>query len=152
MGVNLSQATLVDVLYSDGDLGWRREALIAEESRKGIPAMETGDINGDGRLDIVALTGEGEVWVITGSDQGWVREESPELPQSLPGCQGYDVHLIDIDGQTGDEIIASFAGESTGYPGIPDLSHAGCQREGSVRAWRATPAEAPPADASASSP
>lgn len=129
--------TGIDILYGGADLSWTRKPLISEESRKGVSALELGELDGDGHADLVALTGESEVWIFLGDGEGFfVREATDELTEAEPGCPGFGLRLVDLDRDGMDEIIASFAGEPGGMPGIPGLSVPGCQSQGSVRAWK----------------
>lgn len=131
--------TGMDVLYSAPDLTWKRRALFSEESRRGVSALSTGDLDGDGNLDLAALTGRGEVWMFLGDGEGWLVRETESLMPAEQGCQGFGLALVDFDGDGRDELAASFAGEVTGMPGLPGLSHPGCTREGSLRVWKPTP-------------
>ena len=73
--------TGIDVFSPDADLNWRRRPLIASEGPRAVYAIDTGDLDGDGRLDLVAATGHAELWVFLGDGEGFfVRELSPELP------------------------------------------------------------------------
>jgi hypothetical protein len=138
--------TGVDIFSAGADLGdWQRKTLFVAEGREGIYAIDTGDLDGDGHLDVVAATGDAEVWVLLGDGKGgFVREISPEMPAVTQGCRGYGVRLVDLDGEPGDELVVAYAGEEAGYPGIPELFHPGCANQGSINAWRATAGEAPP--------
>lgn len=137
--------TGVDVIYGSRDGSGTRQTLLAVDSRASVVALDSGDLNGDRRPDVVALTGNGEVWVFLGDEDGhFVREASPELPKSAVGCHGYAVRLVDVDRDGRDEVVAAFAGEATGLPGIS--REPGCPGEGSLRAWTALSAEAQAAD------
>ncbi len=130
----------IDVLYGGADLSWTRKPVISEESRKGVSALALGELDGDGHTDLVALSGEAETWVFLGDGEGFfVREATDELTQPERGCLGYGLRLVDLDRDGMDEIIASFAGEPGGMPGIPGLSVPGCRSQGSVRAWKSAP-------------
>jgi hypothetical protein len=117
---------------------WSRRPLIAEESRKGFHALDLGDLDGDGSQDLVALTGEGEVLVFVGDGEGFFRRElTPEMPPSVLGCKGWDVRLVDLDGDAKSEIVAAFAGERTGPEIIPEAVHPGCSKGGRINVWKA---------------
>jgi hypothetical protein len=126
--------TGIDLFYARAKGKWERHTLAAEEGRRGIFALDGGDLDGDGRTDLVALTGEGEVWVFLGQRGGaFQREASAELPAAT-GCRGYDVELADLDGDRRDEVVAAFAGESSAL-----LAPEKCLSGGSLQAWKAAP-------------
>ncbi|RMH21343.1 MAG: VCBS repeat-containing protein [Acidobacteria bacterium] len=126
---------------------WERRPLYVEEARKGVTALATGDLDGDGNADVVALNAHGEVWALLGDGTGGVaRELSPELPSPEEGCEGYDVHLVDLDGDARPEVIAAFAGEPQGFSGVPGLFTQGCKGQGRIRAWKAVPRPAESTD------
>lgn len=129
--------TGIDVLLARADGSWDRRPLGFEESRNGIWALGAGDLDGDGALDLVGITGGGSVWVYLGDGKGaFTREQSPELGTSESGCTGYHVALADLDGDGTDEVVAGFAGESTVTPAG---SVGGCgSAGGSLKAWKAS--------------
>jgi hypothetical protein len=128
------------MLAGEGDT-WERKTLFAYSGRNGHGALDSGDIDGDGHLDIAMLTGDGRVRLFLGDSTGnFAEENSPELPQEISlGCAGYDLILRDLNGDGRAEIVASFAGEKTGFPGIPDLNMPGCPSGGSIKAWSPSP-------------
>ncbi len=126
--------TGVDLFYARAKGEWERRALYAEEGRRGVFALDGGDLDGDGRTDLAALTGDGEAWVFLGRPGGaFLREASAELPAPT-GCRGYDVKLADLDGDGRDELVAAFAGEPSALF-APDK----CRHGGSLQAWKGGP-------------
>jgi len=122
---------------------WSRRPLIAEETRKGFHALDFGDLDGDGSEDLVALSGEGEVLVFVGDGEGFFnRELTPELSRAVLGCKGWDVQLVDLDGDSKSEVVASFAGEKTGLELVPQAVHPGCQKGGRINVWKIFPQDA----------
>jgi hypothetical protein len=102
-----------------------------------ITALGAGDLDGDHHADLVAMTGEGEVWVLLGDGKGgFTREASPEVMGS-ERCRGYAVKLADLDGDGADEVVLAMAEEpvSSGLWG-EDKS---CPSQGGVQAWKARP-------------
>ncbi len=118
--------------------GWQRRIVASQESRAGVWDMTVGELDGDGAPDLVALTGQGEVWVLLGDRRGsFAGEESPELPRRVKGCEGSEVRLVDLDGDGRDEVLASFSGEPSGPKGFPGvISFPGCPGQGRIYAWR----------------
>ncbi len=130
----------IDILFYEKEGGeFRAETLYSIDGRTNFGALATGNLNNDGRLDIVAGDNEGNIWVFLSKEkEGFVLENAEELSQKRDGCRAFDISLIDLDKDSVDEMIVSFAGEPTGYPGFPNLSKPGCVREGAVRAWKVT--------------
>jgi hypothetical protein len=114
---------------------FERQALFAVEGRRAVSALAAGDVDGDGRADVVALTSEGETLVFRGNQKGFFdREASDEVP-ALDGCRGFHVELVDLDRDGADEIVAEFAGESSAVLGLLPK----CPSQGAIRAWKARP-------------
>ncbi|MBV8200993.1 MAG: VCBS repeat-containing protein [Acidobacteria bacterium] len=137
----------IDIFYSRPGGKWERRTLAAKEGREGFSALAAGDLDGDGNLDLVALTGEGATWIFLGDGKGFFTHEMAEIPNYGPGCNGSRVRLADLDGDGKDEIVASWAGEYSAV-NAPDQ----CRSEGGIRAWHAAPASTPPAAKAAATP
>jgi hypothetical protein len=107
--------------------------VAVEENRDWLTALDSGDLDGDGRLDLAATTGDGEIWIFLGKGDGsFLREQAPEMPAQEGNCRGYDIHLANLDGEPGDEIVAEFAGEASALF-APTL----CTDGGGMAAWKA---------------
>lgn len=120
----------IDLMLARPGGGWERRPVAVEESRDGIYALDDGDLDGDGHLDLVALTGRGALWVLLGDGEGrFLREASPEVPPQEGGCRGYHVALVDFDDDGQDEVIAGFAGEAT----LQRMDE--CPSGGALRVW-----------------
>ncbi|HEX9942338.1 MAG TPA: VCBS repeat-containing protein [Thermoanaerobaculia bacterium] len=125
----------IDVLFSRADGTWTRRPLASEEGRVEVSSIARGDLDGDGRLDLVALTGEGETWVFLGDGKGFfTREAATGIAPFAGRCRGYHVQLADLDGDGKDEFVSGFAGENSPMFD-PDL----CLSGGGLQAWRAAP-------------
>lgn len=128
--------TGIDVLFSRAGGSWERRALGVEENRNGIWALTSGDLDNDGILDLVGITGAGGTWVFLGDGKGgFTREQSPELGGDI-GCTGYHVALADLDGDGAAELIAGYAGEASVTPMGTVIDT--CKSGGSLRAWKAS--------------
>ncbi|HEX3557233.1 MAG TPA: VCBS repeat-containing protein [Thermoanaerobaculia bacterium] len=132
--------TGIDVLFAHADGTWTRLPLAVEEGRREVSALAHGDLDGDGKTDLVALTGDGETWIFYGDGKGgFVRETSAGIPPYPGGCRGYHVQLADLDGDGRDEIVMEFAGENSPMF-APDL----CPSGGGLQAWHGAPAGSMP--------
>lgn len=90
-----------------------------------VTAIGAGDVDADGAVDLVAATATGSVWVFLGDGAGgFVREEAGPVEETA-GCRGSHVRLADLDNEGGDEVLATFAGDS-------------CPGTGSFRVWKVT--------------
>lgn len=124
--------TGVDVLLARGEGKFERRGVAVEETRDWLTALDSGDLDGDGKLDLAATTGDGEVWIFLGKGDGsFVREETPEIPPNEGGCRGYDVQIVNLDGDRTEELVAEFAGEPSALF-APTL----CQKQGGMGAWK----------------
>lgn len=92
-----------------------------------VAAVATGDLDGDGAMDVVAALQDGRVLTFRGDGRGAVsRDADLDLGEWRRGCPAYGVQLADLDGDERDDVIAAFAGES------------GCPSGGGVEVWRLT--------------
>ncbi len=129
------QRTGVDAFFASEDESWQRVPLFSVAGRAGIYGLASGDLNADGREDVVFGTGDGELQVLLGApDRGFIFEQSEEIQQNRLGCRAYGLSLADLDGDGADEIVAGFAGEAGGL----ELFHTvpGCPESGSIKVWR----------------
>jgi hypothetical protein len=136
--------TGIDIFYSRPGNKWERRTLAVKEGREGVSALAVGDLDGDGNLDLVALTGDGNTWVFLGDGKGFFTREAATIPAYGPGCSGSRVRLADLDGDGKDEIVSSWAGEYS-----PMYAPEACRTEGGITAWHAVPVAAAAATAPA---
>lgn len=123
--------TGIDVYLAQAEGGWERKGVAVEESRDWLTALDSGDLDGDGKLDLAAATGDGEVWIFLGKGDGaFLKDKSPEVPASIRGCRGYDIQVVNLDGDPGEELVAEFAGEPSAL-----FAAMQCLEEGALLAW-----------------
>ncbi|HVS02278.1 MAG TPA: VCBS repeat-containing protein [Thermoanaerobaculia bacterium] len=119
------------------DDGWDLRTLVSWEGALTVHALASGDVDGDGHRDLVALVGDTPVVMLGDGRGGFVVEESPEAAPSERGCNGSHLALADLDGDGRDEIVVSLAGESGiehALIGVED-----CPSGGGIYAWKAEP-------------
>lgn len=124
----------IDLLYSRDGGTWERLPLYLVEARAPIFTLAPGDVDADGRLDLVALDGEGGTFVFTQSEDGWGSEVSPEMPVVEDGCRGYHAIVRDLDGDGSAELVEGFAGEPSAL-----FAPTKCLSRGALRAWKLEP-------------
>ncbi len=129
--------TGIDVFQRGSGDRWQRRLAWVEEGKEGVWSMASGDVDGDHHADLVAITGDGRVIVLLGDGKGGFVEQDTAIGDQAEGCHGYSVVLADLDHDHRDEIIASFAGEPAGIPGL--LSEPGCPAGGSLHVWKPAP-------------
>ncbi|NJL26749.1 MAG: VCBS repeat-containing protein [Thermoanaerobaculia bacterium] len=122
----------VDVLLARADGKWSRKPIMVDTDRdlRDVHALATGDIDGDGAVDLVATTRFGEMFLYRGDGKGgFEREEEPAVEANLGDCRGYGLTLRDLDRDGRDEILATFASED-------------CPRAGWFDVWKTEPKRA----------
>ena len=130
----------VDVQLAQADGSWRRVPVWSVEGRASVTALAAGDLNGDKKADLVALTGDGETWVFLGDGKGGFTKDVAGLPR-LDDCKGYHAALVDLNKDGKAELVSSFAGEAS-----PLLAPGRCPSGGAIQAWQfsAAPANVEP--------
>jgi hypothetical protein len=124
----------LDVLHP-GTGGWRRTAIVERSGPAGPTDVTIGDLDGDGRRDVVAVTADGELWIFLADGRGgFTREAGPPAPS--PGCRGSHVALGDLDGDGRRDVVASFAGEPDARM-VPEP----CRSGGGLAAWKIAASE-----------
>jgi hypothetical protein len=125
----------VDVHLREGD-GWSRRPVWNEVTRQGVSAVAAGDLDGDGRLDLVALTQDGVFLAWRGrGDGGFEREVSDEVA-TFPGCAGFHVEIRDLDGDGRGDVVAGYAGEAGSEVIFEPQAPPRCPTQGALVAYR----------------
>lgn len=125
----------VDV-YLHGDDGWNRRAVWNEVTRDGVSALDAGDLDGDGRLDLVALTQDGELLAWRGRGDGAFEREPSDEVATFPGCAGFHVEIRDLDGDGRGDVVAGYAGEAGSEIIFEPQAAPRCPTQGALVAYR----------------
>ena len=121
----------IDLYLSRGEGRWERLPAFSRDGRDPLTALDAGDLDGDGALDLVATDQDGFLLLLLGDGKGkFVKEESPEAQQPRGPCRGYGLRMSDIDRDGKAEIVASYAGEANVL-----YDPLRCPSGGGVAAW-----------------
>ena len=106
--------------------------LWSERSQDSIVAAAIADLDRDLLDDLIVLRNEGSIMIFARTPDGFTRDLTIQRPDWLAGCNGYDLHVADIDGDERSEIIVSYAGERT-------MAGTRCESGGGFAVWRVLP-------------
>jgi hypothetical protein len=132
----------VDIFYPRQDGQWRRRTLLLEKGNRSAVALRVGDLDGDHRRDLVALTEDGRMLLFPNDGKGFFSREKIKIPPFGNGCRVSHIALADLDGDGNDDIVASFASEAQSSDRDSAKTSRGmapvCPTEGGLTAWRVT--------------
>ena len=94
---------IVSVFRGTGALLFNAPVLTTISTYGGANGIAAGDLDGDGRADVVVSAGQGSVSVWLGNGDGTLRQTSTTLPGYHPGR----VVLADVDGDGRPDIVYS---------------------------------------------
>jgi hypothetical protein len=133
----------VDMLTRGADGKWARRALSRGEGRSRVEAIAIGDLDGDGRADVVTVGAAGAATIFLGDGRGGFTRERQTLP-SAGSCQGASAVIGDLDRDGLGDIVISYSQEVSST--APDV----CKTEGGIAAWKTAKGAAASAGAAAS--
>ncbi len=126
----------VDLLLRDPDGSWSNRPLWNALDAPPLRALAAGDLDGDGRPDLVAAGDEGQILVFLQREDGtWAQESSQELA-GHEKCDVFSMAIAELGPGEGALLVASFAGEAGVKGGGPVVTLSGCPSSGAIKAWR----------------
>ncbi len=124
-------------IHDRADGVWNAQVLDCWETF-GLPgSLTTGDLNGDGHLDVAASTKDSQLLFYLGDGAGGYTKVEHDLVQQQQNCAAFDLTLEDLNGDGRDEVLVGFAGEDSIVSGVGVIR--GCERQGSFRVWSPVP-------------
>jgi hypothetical protein len=81
-----------------------------------ITAIGAGDLDGDGALEVVAGEEDGTLHLFSGRGASLSADGVLRPEPRLAGCTPFGVVFANVDGQRGDEVLVSFAGDDNACP------------------------------------
>jgi hypothetical protein len=134
----------VDLHLRTSEGGWKRHGIWAETGQDRLLSIAAGDLDGDGRPDLVAASANGRVVVLRNDGAGSFTLETAALGEGRENCGGYRVVIEDLDGDGRGDLAISFAGEASGQLQSAlnrDNVERGCAGDGALRVWRSVAAD-----------
>jgi len=125
--------TGVDVLRRSAEGGWSRRPLAVEKTNRGVHSLAFGDLDGDGRADLVGVTDDGSTWVFRGLADGGFERVADAIPRHPERCRAAHVEIADLDGDGRGDVVEAFADEVD--PGIGG-DQRDCPSQGGLFAWK----------------
>jgi hypothetical protein len=110
------------------------QAGSAAETIKRLRFFQADTLRSDnhGAPNLAMLGEDGVLTLLAAASHGtYTRDHQEPVAQWRAGCRGFDLHSVDLDHDGSDELIASFAGESSVFEGGP-----GCRGGGGISGWK----------------
>jgi hypothetical protein len=85
--------------------------LFVGQPLQAVSALGVGDLNGDRESDVVMGEDDGTLHVFIGHGDGFTARAPLAPARELAGCAAYGIVLANLDGEVGDEVVVSYAGD-----------------------------------------
>jgi hypothetical protein len=105
--------------------GSRPPTTLWSAQNAAVPAIASGDVDGDDRTDVVAALNSGRILVFRGDGNGALMPPVEiALPGDRRGCTPYAIRVADLNADGRAEVIAALAGETA------------CAGNGAISVWQ----------------
>jgi hypothetical protein len=112
---------------------WQRVPLSSQRDALGITGLAFGKLRPGAFRDLVFVDEDGELGILReAADGSYTRDRTLPTPAWRGGCQGYGLQTVDLDRDGIDEVVVSFAGESSAMV-QPDRQ---CTSGGAIEAFK----------------
>lgn len=85
--------------------------LFSGEPQRAVTAIGSGDLEGDGQIDVIFGDEDGVLRLLASEKGSLVQTGQVRARSEVAGCAVYGIVFSNLDGRPGDEVVVSYAGD-----------------------------------------